>query len=259
MLMRVLSCNVRTSTAKDGDNDWRFRKDLCLRVVRQQQAGLICCQEMNRDQCLDFQAGLPGYEWFGMADETTNAHPVDSIFYQREVFQRISAGGYWLSQTPHIPGSSSWDSRCVRLCNWLRLVEVASGREFRLVNTHIDHISQLARENQMAMILADSAAYPPTYPQILTGDLNCNVANPVIQAILAAGWNDSYQAVHGEFDPGSTFHGFKGPAFDNRVGKIDWIFTRGDLKASSAAIITTQEGGRYPSDHYFISAELELI
>jgi endonuclease/exonuclease/phosphatase family metal-dependent hydrolase len=254
--MRVLTCNVRYSAAPDGENAWEHRKEFCLRVVRQQAADLICCQEMSGEQKEFFAAGLPEYEWFGMSDRAQTDNPVNSVFYRRERFRRVSAGGYWLSETPHIPGSRAWNSAALRVCNWLRLVDRPSGHEFRLVNTHLDHISQPAREHQMGMILEEAAVYTPDYPQILTGDLNCSAENPVIRSILTAGWTDTYQAVHDNFNPGNTFHAFHGPADENQAGKIDWIFTRGALRALDSALITTQEDGRYPSDHYFVLAEV---
>jgi endonuclease/exonuclease/phosphatase family metal-dependent hydrolase len=257
--MRILTCNVRYSAAKDGENNWNLRKETCMEVVRQQAADLICCQEMSAEQQQAFAAGLPGYAWFGMVDEPHTDTPVDSIFYQRDRFRAVSAGGYWLSETPHIPGSRSWDSSVVRLCNWLRLEDRPNGQEFRLANTHLDHVSQPARENQMRLILEDAAAYEVDFPQILTGDLNCNATNPVIAAVLRAGWVDTYQKMHGILDPGNTFHGFQGPATTSQDGKIDWVFVRGALKTTSAAIITTNIQGRYPSDHYFVSADVAFL
>jgi len=256
--MRILTCNVRYSAAQDGENSWNFRKEVCLEVVRRQAADLICCQEMTGEQKQFFAAGLPEYEWFGMSDLAQNDNPVNSVFYRRAGFRRVSAGGYWLSRTPHIAGSRAWKSAVVRLCNWLRLEDVTTGREFRLVNTHLDHISQPARENQMGMILEESGVYLPDYPQILTGDLNCGALNPVIQAVLKNGWVDTYQSIHGVLDPGNSFHGFHGPEDTNREGKIDWIFVRGKCTPLKAEIIQTMIAGRYPSDHYFVSADLEI-
>jgi len=78
----------------------------------------------------------------------------------------------------------------------------------------------------------------------------------VIKAVLKAGWVDTYQAMHGSLDPGNTFHAFQGPATTSQDGKIDWVFARGAVKTTSAAIITTHDRGRYPSDHYFVSADV---
>ncbi len=40
------------------------------------------------------------------------------------------------------------------------------------------------------------------------------------------------------------------------MGKIDWIFARGGLLPLDSTIVTTHEAGRYPSDHYFVSADV---
>jgi endonuclease/exonuclease/phosphatase family metal-dependent hydrolase len=257
-VVRILTCNVRTSRAKDGDNDWLNRKDVCIDVIRAQNPDIICCQEVTDDQFADLGEGLPDFQSFGMADEPASANPVNAIFYRRGMFRHISSGGYWLSQTPHVPGSSSWESRCVRLCNWLRLVEVSSGRELRVANTHLDHISQEARVNQARLINDEAAAYEPAYPQILTGDMNCTCDNPAIASFLSAGWIDTYAAVHGTANPGNTFHGFLGTGFILEWGKIDWILVRGSLHIDGAAIINSSINGRYPSDHYFLSADVSM-
>jgi endonuclease/exonuclease/phosphatase family metal-dependent hydrolase len=256
--MRILCCNIRTSTGKDGDNHWTRRKDFCIDVIRSQQPDIVCCQEMQADQFADMCAGLSGFAWFGMIDEPHTLSPVNTIFYRSDAFHRVSAGGYWLSETPHISGSRSWNSDCVRLCNWLRLVETANGKEFRIVNTHLDHISQPAREHQAQLINEDAAAYAPTYAQLLTGDMNCNAQNPALVSFKAAGWQDTDEAVHGTGYAGNTFHGFLGPKYERPEGKIDWIFTRGNVRTHNAAIITASAGGRYPSDHYFLSADITL-
>jgi endonuclease/exonuclease/phosphatase family metal-dependent hydrolase len=151
----------------------------------------------------------------------------------------------------------------VRLANWVRLIDKNSGKEFRVVNTHLDHLGLIARENQAKIIVEDSNAYAPDYPQILTGDMNCDVNNKAIHEFKNGGWVDTYSAVHGPQDPGNTYHGFIGPKYivpekDMTKGKMDWIFTRGNFKATDAQIIRDDENGRYPSDHYFVSANIAL-
>ena len=148
----------------------------------------------------------------------------------------------------------------------VRLLDVESGVEFRVVNTHLDNGPQLARENQARIINENAAAYPDDYPQILTGDMNCDRRSEAIASYKAAGWQDTYEAVHGPGEPGNTVHWFLGPDHMRRTesfdwwpddqGKVDWIFTRGDVKVTDAGIVRDHENGRYPSDHYFVSAEL---
>jgi endonuclease/exonuclease/phosphatase family metal-dependent hydrolase len=256
--MKVLTCNVRCLTAKDGPNQWQYRKELCCGILRAQAPEIFCCQEMSAQHHADLAAAFPEYDSYGLADAATGRNPTNAIFFRREAFTRLSAGGYWLSEQPHVPGSKSWDSNCVRLANWVRLVERASGVEFRVVNTHLDHLGQTARENQARIVNEDALAYPADYPQILTGDMNVDATNAVIGLFQSAGWADTYGAIHGPADPGHTFHQFLGPGYKARDGKIDWIFTRGHIRATAAAVIRDCQGERFPSDHYFVSATVAL-
>ena len=252
--MKVLTCNIRNFGAEDGENNWTHRKEVCAEIIRSQAPDIICFQEMWSQQFADMAISLAEYQSYAVVDEPVGRHPKNCMFYRLEAYTLISAGGYWLSENPHVAGTKSWQSACVRLANWIRLEDHSTGTEFRIINTHLDHVSQTARENQARLIVADSSAYPKDYPQILTGDMNCDSTNAAIEVFRAGGWSDTYDCVHGTEDPGYTFHQFLGPKYNSAIGKIDWIFMRGRMKAITAEIITDSTEGRFPSDHYFVSA-----
>lgn len=242
--MNILTCNIRIAKAADGANGWIHRRDLCARVISSCAPDLICFQEMQLDQLHDLSPRLPAYHAFGMAVSPQLPHPFNTIFYRPELFRVIGTGGYWLSEQPHVAGSKSWDSAC--------------GVNFRLINTHLDHIGQTAREEQARLLVEDAAAYPAEYAQILTGDLNCDASNAAIHRLKAGGWSDTFAAMHGTEDPGHTYHEFRGPRYAGKVGKMDWILTRGAVRTLAAAVVRDDEGGRFPSDHYFVSATVAL-
>jgi len=256
--MRIASCNIRTSTAKDNDNDWVYRKDFCLDVLKSLSAEILCLQEVSAEQFIDLRDGLADFAFYGMSLEPCTRRPVNCIFYREDCFSQVAAGGYWLSETPHVPGSVSWDSKCVRLANWVRLEEKASQKEFRMVNTHLDHVGQVARENQARLILEDTTAYPDEYPQFLTGDMNCDFTNKAIGMFQDAGWKDTYNAIHGTADPGTTFHAFIGDRHKHNVGKMDFVLVRGAVQIKGADIIKTSRDGKFPSDHFFVTGDVQL-
>lgn len=256
--MKILTCNIRYFDADDGDNNWVHRKELCVDIIKSKSADIICFQEMRVQQFKYISEALPEYSYYGMADQPTGKSPANCIFYLKDRYKLISSSGYWLSEQPNIAGSRSWKSACVRLANWVRLEDIATGIEFRVTNTHLDHVSQIARENQAKVILEDSLAYPEDYPQILTGDMNCSYTNKAIE-IFKTAWTDTYQSVHNMEYTGFTIHDFLGKNFNSEnPGKIDWIFTRGKVKASDSEIIMDSVDERYPSDHYFVSATVEI-
>lgn len=264
--MRILCCNVRRNMPEDeaAGNGWDERKELCAEVIGTQRADVICLQECTSDPYRDLLSRLPGFDSFGLANPDMTLNPANAILYLSNRFEMVSAGGFWLSETPHMAGSKSWDSARPRFVNWVQLKDEESGLEFRVWNGHLDHIGQVAREEQAQLIVEASQALPQDLPQLFAADCNADAANPAIERLKTGGWLDTYEAVHGPGDPGFTFHAFLGPRCaeerpkDKIKGKIDWIFCRGPVKPLAAEIIRDGRDGRYPSDHYFVSAEVTL-
>ncbi len=262
--MKVLSCNLRDARALDGDNAWPQRRDLCLQILRRQQADVICCQELCPEPLRDLQQGLPEYMLYTVKEAPDSDQTPNAILFHRERFQLLGAGAYWLSEYPQQSGSRSWNSGYIRLAVWVHLRERASGKQSRILNTHLDDSSRPAREKQAEVLLAESAAWTECAVQILAGDMNADAGSPVIVALSNGGWQDTYLARHQTLDPGFTYHAFQGDAYDpvrmqeDVVGKMDWIFTRGPVRVGDADVIREHEGRRFPSDHYFVSADIDL-
>lgn len=263
--MKILCCNIRVDVQEDRNagNGWNDRKDFCLEVIRAQNADVICTQECRNAHYQDLKRGLPEFENFGLANPDAEFNPTNAIFFARDRFEMVSAGGFWLSESPHIAGSQSWDSSRPRFANWVHLKDLETDKEFRLWNTHLDHIGPIARVKGAEVIVEGSEIYGG-FPQLLTGDFNTDASDRAIVTLKAGGWTDTYDAVHGPEDPGFTYHAFLGPRFllekpDARIkGKMDFIFCRGTVEPLAAEIIRDSRDGRYPSDHYFISAEVTL-
>lgn len=263
---KILSCNVRVDVAEDhthGDG-WQDRKEFCAEVIRAQKADLIGFQEVQEVHFRDLKQRLPDYDTYALSNGKANFHPNCAIFFSRSRYELITAGGFWLSETPHIAASKSWDTKNSRLVNWVQLRDRASGKELRFWNTHLDHIGHEARAKGAEMIAQASEVLGRDLPQLLTGDMNAPITHDAIKNFIAGGWADTYAAVHGEKDPGYTYHGFKGvnygatkPNGEPRL-KIDWIFSRGAVKPVAATIIRDGRNDHYPSDHYFVSAEVEI-
>lgn len=267
----VLTCNIRVDLPEDdaSGNGWKARRELCCAVIGRQRPDVIGFQEVLRGQMEDLERAFPDFGSFGFAGPEMDArregyHGIakNPILYSKQRYDLVSAGGFWLSETPHLPGSLSWESGRARHVNWVRLRERATGREFRLLNTHLDHVTQRAREEQIKLILAEAAVYAPDFPQVLTGDFNAGADNPVLQLCLDAGWTSTQRAAPGPRDEGLTVHGFLGPAYKPktaagaRKGPIDFILTRGPVTTKSWRIIRDSRDGRFPSDHYFVAAEV---
>ncbi|MDF3077714.1 MAG: Endonuclease/exonuclease/phosphatase [Sphingobacteriaceae bacterium] len=266
---KIVTANIRVALPEDdaAGFGWNSRKEICADILRKQKADVICLQEVLREQNEDLKKALPGYFSFGFEgpemDEFNEGYHLiakNPIFFSTKRFELLAAGGYWLSETPLVAGSKSWDTARARNANWIRIRDKKSGRQIRVSNLHLDHVNQTAREKQIKLVLDDAAQYQPDLPQILTGDFNASATNTVYKMVKAAGWKDTYTDAHGEAEPGFTVHEFQGENYTkkDKGKKIDFIFYKGNFKTTSASIIKDSVNGRYPSDHYFVSAEVSF-
>ncbi|MCM2273492.1 MAG: endonuclease/exonuclease/phosphatase family protein [Candidatus Didemnitutus sp.] len=271
--INLLTANIRVALPEDeaAGIGWSQRRELCLDVIAAQQPDIVCYQETLWGQVEDLKARFRDYAFFGfegpeMDGKLDGYHGIakNVLMFACDRFEPVTCGGFWLSETPHLPGSMSWETARARHVNWVRLKERATGREFRVLTTHLDHKSQPARERQTRLIVDEAALYADTFPQLLAGDFNARLANPLMEIIRSGGWKDTYEEVHGPGDPGFTTHRFLGEAYPASLaprqppGRIDFIFSRGPVKTLASRIVKDSRDGRYPSDHYFLSAQVEL-
>lgn len=267
---KVLTCNIRVALPEDDAKGlgWNTRRDVCVQVIKNQQPDIIGFQEVLKEQADYLQQQMPKYALFGFNGPEMDAHPTgyhgiakNPIMWLKQRYELLTGGTYWLSETPLVAGSGSWDTARARHVNWVRLREIKTGKEFRVVNLHLDHKSPEAKVQQAKLMAAESSQYQPAFPQILTGDFNSTAASNVLDSVKAAGFSDSYATLHGEADPGVTAHGFE-PIDSPKPagkGKIDFIFCKGNCKPQAAGIIKDKPKGIFPSDHFFVWADIVLL
>jgi len=266
---KVLTCNIRVALPEDDAKGlgWNTRRETCVQVIKNQQPDIIGFQEVLKEQAIYLQQQMPKYALFGFDGPEMDAHPTgyhgiakNPIMWLKQRYELLAGGTYWLSETPLVAGSMSWDTARARHVNWVRLREIKTGKEFRVVNLHLDHKSPEAKIQQAKMMAIESSQYLSAFPQILTGDFNTTAASNVFDSVKAAGFADSYATLHGDADPCVTAHGFEpvdSPKLKDK-GKIDFIFCKGGCKPLTAGIIKDIPKGIFPSDHYFVSAEIAL-
>jgi endonuclease/exonuclease/phosphatase family metal-dependent hydrolase len=255
----VMSFFFRYGTANDGANAWPLRRELVLRVIREFQPDLLGVQEALRFQLDELQAGLGGYGELGVGrDDGREAGEYSAILYDGRRLEAIEHGTFWLSDSPAEPGSMSWGNRIPRIVTWARFREREGGATFYAFNTHWDHESQPSRERSAELLLRRIAARTvPTDPVIITGDFNAGESNPALRALVTpaadVAFRDSYRVLHPDARVVGTFNGFAG---DSTGDKIDAVLVTAGWRVLAAGIVRSAAGGRYPSDHFPVTAVL---
>lgn len=259
--IRVMSFNVRNSNSQDGENAWPKRIELFFDTIARFDADLIGLQEVLAVQHDEIERRLSGFGFSGVArDDGKRKGEWALIAYRKRRFEVVRSGDFWLSETPAVVGSKSWDAALTRICSWVRLREQATGRELVFANTHFDHKGVVARQEASRVLSQQLSGIAQGVPAILTGDLNIDEDNPAYAVLVrpdtagAVRWVDSYRTVHPVRRPDeASFHAFKGTTAGSR---IDFIFHTTHFRATAGDIDRTSREGRFPSDHYAVTAVL---
>jgi endonuclease/exonuclease/phosphatase family metal-dependent hydrolase len=255
--LRVMSFNIRYGTANDGDNHWEKRREMVFDLLRSQQSDVIGLQEALRFQLDELLKALPEYAALGVGrDDGKSAGEHSAILYRKSRFSVEESGTFWLSNTPEVPGSKSWGNRITRICTWARLTDRMTGRALYVYNVHLDHESQPSRERSVRLLLERMRARPKAEPILLLGDLNAGEENPATRFLtsqLDFPLVDTFRVRRSDAAEVGTFHAFRGVTSG---AKIDYVFASLDFYVLDAQIVRENRRGRYPSDHFPVTARL---
>jgi endonuclease/exonuclease/phosphatase family metal-dependent hydrolase len=255
----VMTYNLRYASPT-GPNAWPERRPLVREVIQSMKPDVIGTQEGLHAQLLDVAADLPDYNWVGVGrnDGKTNSEFM-AVFYLKSRLEALSTNHFWLSDTPEIPGSTTWGNSNRRMVTWLKFRDRATGGEFYFFNTHFDHQVQPAREKSAELVRQRVAALETKLPVLLVGDFNAGAGrNKAFDILTSEGFfSDSWvQAKERRNDGVNSFNSFKSPNWDGQ--RIDWILTRGDIAVDRTEIVTFSRAGQFPSDHFPVVAWLKL-
>ena len=251
--LKVMSYNVRFGTADDGEYSWPNRQDAAVAMIEDQRPAVFGVQEGLRFQ-LDFIAEkCPEYQYVGVGREDGEMRGEHmAVFYDTTRVALKDWGTYWLSETPDEP-SKGWDAACKRTATWTLIYDKVADKHFYFVDTHLDHVGEVAREKGLALVVERIGAMnPENYPMILLGDFNVFPDDPCLTGLRAV-MTDARE-VAAVTSNESTYHGYgtveKAP--------IDYIFYSGFAGCEEFARVTKPYlECPYVSDHYPVTAVLK--
>jgi endonuclease/exonuclease/phosphatase family metal-dependent hydrolase len=257
MKMQLMTFNLRTNVPSDGINAWPYRVNKVVKIIEQVNPAVVGTQEVLPSMLSDLEGKLHSYNWVGEPRRENDEY--SAIFYNRSDVELIKQGTFWISDQPSVPGSISWNSSCPRICTWAEFEWINQPKKrFRVFNTHLDHISEEAREKGSRLILESIKEANTQYqlPTVLMGDFNAYPEQPPVQFIRHDSQLIDCFSKFPDYDQiGKTFHGFEG----EHIGKpIDYLFVTKEIKLLSIRVERTKVDGGFPSDHYPVIASLEF-
>lgn len=235
-------------------NTWDERRPRCLAVIKANQLDIFGVQEAFRHQLDDLIGEEFAYIGCGR-DDFKDAGEFSAILYKKARFELIKGGTFGLSEKPDVPGYMSWNTACPRIATWGFFKDKKSGKTFIYYNTHLDHVSELARVNGIKLIVDHARKNAAGHPLVLSGDFNANVGSVTYKTAESLLKNSEIISKSPHTGPVNTFHGY-----GRSKGKspIDFIFVSEDFKVLSHKTDDTRFPEGFPSDHYPVVTKLLL-
>jgi endonuclease/exonuclease/phosphatase family metal-dependent hydrolase len=261
--LKVMTFNIRYDNPSDGEFSWENRKNMVFRVLDDEQPAIIGFQEALKGQVDQIRDHLKGYKSEGVGrDDGRDAGEFSIIFYDSSRFERTEGATFWLSETPVIPGSKSWNSACTRIVTWVRLLDKKQNQQLVIFNTHFDHISEQARVESAKLVSSRMNTIAGKETVILMGDFNSSDTSAAYHFLTGTATEypmKDTRELAGKNSTGPPYS-FVGFPFHPLIGEIiDFIFINqnSDLRVLRNQIIDFHVNGKYPSDHLPVIAEFE--
>lgn len=258
-ILKLMTYNIKNAAdILPSPHSWEERKGMIKELIQHESPDLLGMQECLVGQVFDAAEMLPEYDWVGLGREGGSKGEYAAIFFKKNRFKVLEYDHFWLSDTPHVIGSTSWGNSITRMVTWVRFVDVRTNLQFYHMNTHFDHESSNARVKSAQLIIKKIDEFDPNLPIIVTGDFNEDRHSKPYEFFLKEGalsdtWNMTNLRENEELGTFNDFH-------DPHGGKecIDWILVKGNIKTESVGIVANHAKGRFPSDHFPVVANLYM-
>lgn len=249
----VMSSNLRCISPTDlGKKSWFNRAELILNGIETEKPSIIGFQEATKWQYSYLCDTLPDYDSvITYRDNAFNSEGCP-VFYRKDIYKLVDKGSFWLSETPD-EMSKDWGAACYRNCTYAILEDIESAKQFVIFNTHLDHISDEARINGIAVVL-DKIKEFGSLPSLIMGDFNCEEDSETYRAVTENFLDAKYQTENTMTS--ATYQNF-GKELDRHC--IDYfMISKEGFTVNSYKVLTDTYDGVYPSDHFPIVTNLTL-
>ncbi len=252
-MFNLITSNIRFDNPSDGNHTWDNRKNFLSQLLLGFSPFLIATQEGRGLQLKELEKLLGCYKIVEEHREWIKERMYPCLYINKET-QVEDSGDIWLSKTPHIPGSSSFDSTFPRLCTWVKTQ--IKNKTLIIANLHLDHVDDKTRYDQIKVfcqefkkIITDGDNY------IVCGDFNSNPGSDVNKLLISEFKLIDPWIALGQKEE-SSHHQFLGKLESG--SRIDWILHSSGLECLSIKMIKDNQNGVYPSDHFPICATFKF-
>ena len=243
--LTIMSTNVRCYSPTDFfKKSWFYRAKLLATDISTVMPDIICFQEVQDLHYNYLEDVMSKYDSIMAFRDNSIIREGCAIFYRSDRFEKIEDGYFWLSETPD-EMSKDWGSAHYRVCVYVCLKDLNTGKEFIVFNTHLDHKSEEARIKGIEVVL-DKIAALDGRPAYLMGDMNALEDTPTIQSTKDS-FDDALKIATTTTGTDYTYNNWGEPEAGDRIDYI--LIGKGAATVSEYHVVNNSHNGIYSSDH----------
>ena len=243
--LTIMSANVRYCNPFDFfKRSWFYRAELLMSDIAAVAPDIVCFQEVNTTHYKYLTDVMEGYESLVTYRDNSLMKEGCSIFYRADRFEEIERGHFWLSETPDVM-SKDWGSAHYRICVYVCLKDLNTGKEFIVFNTHLDHKNEEARIKGIQVVL-DKIAALDGRPAFLMGDMNALEGTKTIES-TKENFDDAEKIALCAIGSNYTYNNWGKPEENDRIDYI--LISKGDATVIEYHVVNNSHNGIYSSDH----------
>lgn len=257
MKLCLITCNIRFDNPADGVNAWPLRRNFLAHTLLSHNPDIIATQEGRYHQLKELESLLPGFELLDAHRSWIKERMYPTLFIRKDKFEYLRSDDLWLSETPQIAGSQSFESAFPRLMTIASLQPKNTQHKLLIVNTHLDHVKAQTRHAQIKVLTEQiKKSQSQEASLIIMGDFNDSPTSDVRKYLSSnfEGLQDTWQMFNTQEE--TSHHAFEGEMQNG--SRIDWILVDKKLQVLSSAMEKTSQAGKYPTDHFPIVAQIKL-
>lgn len=259
-MFKLGTFNIKNSGPlyEDPLDSWENRKESIKTIIQRQNWDVFGLQEVKEDQLKELKK-LEKYNFVGEIRDNSDEGEYNPVFYREDKFSCLDNGTFWLSDTPEkMSHAHSWNAACPRIATWAVLRQKNSDKELLFIATHLDFASEFAREKG-ATLIADFVKERKEKNVAIVGDLN-GEPSEVFYKKFSQTLKDTLINSPYHIGPYVTCTGtneFSNDINWSTMSRIDYIWINPEMKVLKTEIVTDCINGRYPSDHFPVTAWVE--
>lgn len=251
-MLKITTYNIRCVYDGDGKNAFLHRAGLLWDTVQNEKPDVIGFQEVTTSILKLLKVLLHDYELVGHGREVNYDGEGLYVAVKKDTCTVLSCNTYWIGD--NIYQFSCYPNQgCPRIFNSVIIKHNATGKLFRIYNTHLDCTSNVELRSTETKTMLDkitSQRAELALPFIIMGDFN---TEPYEEPIFIC---ENYKGAHLTDITKHINHSYHEYGTYNGHSKIDYIFATDEFANSVIDVKPwdRNSSGIYLSDHYPICA-----